>query len=321
MRIKKMFQGTIPENKIVGIETDSQTDAYNCEYINNIVNSLLKGTIKISPGEHSIVEGKWNTPAGTCKIFTDGIGWKGGMNTSGNDSAWIRFDENTANDGMLEIATGDDGGTTSKEKMLFRQYNTANQVTHEIQFFLRQSNGDQWVLRDNTNGVGMATNGDIYMNWYGGWLSTMYNNSIVKNSSNISSVQDSGSYLHVNRQSGGAKGINWWDSDIRLKGNIKDSKENGLDIINQIEHKSFTKYKEVDKKEVQDTFKIGYIANQLQEIDPQLVFGVEQEDIDPILNVNTNVLIPYMTKAIQELSKKNKELEARIIQLENNIGG
>lgn len=35
MKIKKLFQGTIPENKILNTESTSQTDTYSCDYINN----------------------------------------------------------------------------------------------------------------------------------------------------------------------------------------------------------------------------------------------------------------------------------------------
>lgn len=50
MRIKKMFQGTIPENKIVGTYSTSSTDAYNCQYINeHVANTMYPvGSIYIS---------------------------------------------------------------------------------------------------------------------------------------------------------------------------------------------------------------------------------------------------------------------------------
>lgn len=35
MRIKKVYQGTVPENKILGTYTTSNTDTYSCNYINN----------------------------------------------------------------------------------------------------------------------------------------------------------------------------------------------------------------------------------------------------------------------------------------------
>ena len=41
MLIKKIFQGEIPENKILNAESTSQTDTYSCDYINNLsVNTL-----------------------------------------------------------------------------------------------------------------------------------------------------------------------------------------------------------------------------------------------------------------------------------------
>lgn len=36
MRIKKMYQGTVPENKILNTYSDSQTDVYSCDYLNKI---------------------------------------------------------------------------------------------------------------------------------------------------------------------------------------------------------------------------------------------------------------------------------------------
>lgn len=37
MRIRKTFQGEIPENKIINMQSDSQTDAYSCAYLNNMI--------------------------------------------------------------------------------------------------------------------------------------------------------------------------------------------------------------------------------------------------------------------------------------------
>lgn len=34
MRVKKMFQGKVPENKILSTYSDSQTDTYSCDYTN-----------------------------------------------------------------------------------------------------------------------------------------------------------------------------------------------------------------------------------------------------------------------------------------------
>ena len=39
MKLKKMFQGKVPENKILSTYSDSQTDVYSCDYVNHIVES------------------------------------------------------------------------------------------------------------------------------------------------------------------------------------------------------------------------------------------------------------------------------------------
>lgn len=40
MRIQKKFQGTVPENKILDIYSESQTDTYSCNMINNLVENI-----------------------------------------------------------------------------------------------------------------------------------------------------------------------------------------------------------------------------------------------------------------------------------------
>lgn len=36
MRIKKIYQGELPENKILNVQSESSTDTYSCDYINNL---------------------------------------------------------------------------------------------------------------------------------------------------------------------------------------------------------------------------------------------------------------------------------------------
>lgn len=93
--------------------------------------------------------------------------------------------------------------------------------------------------------------------------------------------------------------MNWnsilHQSDARLKTNIETTDVNALDTINQIELKQFD-WIENDKHE-----NIGMIAQQLQDILPDLV----HEDKDNgKLSIKTDKFIPYLIKAVQELSKK-----------------
>lgn len=36
MKIKKIYQGSLPENKILNSRSTSQTDTYSCDYLNNL---------------------------------------------------------------------------------------------------------------------------------------------------------------------------------------------------------------------------------------------------------------------------------------------
>lgn len=40
MKIKKMYQGTVPDNKILNTYSTSQTDTYSCNYINTVASEI-----------------------------------------------------------------------------------------------------------------------------------------------------------------------------------------------------------------------------------------------------------------------------------------
>lgn len=100
-------------------------------------------------------------------------------------------------------------------------------------------------------------------------------------------------------------------SDIRLKENVKDTEvDKALDVINQIKIRSFD-WKNMDKHQ-----KIGFVADELEEIDVNFVdegsggynkFG----DINP-KSVNNFYMLGYIVKAIQELSAEVDELKAQL---------
>ena len=105
-------------------------------------------------------------------------------------------------------------------------------------------------------------------------------------------------------------------SDIRLKQEIKDSSVNGLDLINKIKIRDF-KWKESKKHQ-----KIGFIADELEKLDPSLSLGEKLYDDQgqPIYKqVNSFYLQGYEVKAIQELSAQNKKLLEKIEKLQEEI--
>ena len=89
-------------------------------------------------------------------------------------------------------------------------------------------------------------------------------------------------------------------SDIRLKRNVSSTDVCGLDIINALECKKF------DWIESGEHQKIGLIAQQVEKIEPSLV---DINDDDGHYSLKTVELVPYLIKALQELSAQVKELQ------------
>ena len=103
-------------------------------------------------------------------------------------------------------------------------------------------------------------------------------------------------------------------SDIRLKKNVEDCEvEDALSVINQIRMHSF------DWLHTDEHQRIGFIADELEEIDPKLAMGGGKEK-DGTINyksVDTFYLLGYLTKAVQELSQRVDDLEAEVRRLKN----
>ena len=106
-------------------------------------------------------------------------------------------------------------------------------------------------------------------------------------------------------------------SDIRLKDNIKNSETDALETVNRMKVRQFD-WKEQMGGWHQD---IGFVADELEEIDPNLALGGgydENGEMD-IKQINSPYLLNYAIKAIQELSEKVDEQEKRIKELERRL--
>ena len=107
------------------------------------------------------------------------------------------------------------------------------------------------------------------------------------------------------------------NSDIRLKENLKETKVKALDYIEKIKFKSFDwKDKTLGEE------KLGVIAQELEKIEPSFVSklgDIGGKEGHYVLELST--LCIYSLKSIQELSIQNKELQQRIIKLEEKING
>lgn len=106
-------------------------------------------------------------------------------------------------------------------------------------------------------------------------------------------------------------------SDIRLKENIEASETDALETVNRMKVRQFD-WKERMGGWHQD---IGFVADELEEIDPNLALGGgydENGEMD-IKQINSQYLLNYAIKAIQELSAKVDEQEKRIKELERRL--
>lgn len=97
-------------------------------------------------------------------------------------------------------------------------------------------------------------------------------------------------------------------SDRKYKKNIKDAEETGLDKILAIRHRQF------DWKENGDHVRLGYVAQELEEIDKSLVL-----DVGETKQINEMGLFPSITKSIQEMWDVIQSQQAQINELKEEI--
>ena len=98
-------------------------------------------------------------------------------------------------------------------------------------------------------------------------------------------------------------------SDIRLKKNVEDCEvEDALSVINRIKLHSF------DWLHTDEHQRIGFIADELEEIDPKLSVGggTERDGTIHYKSVDTFYMMGYLVKAVQELSTEVERLRREL---------
>ena len=205
--------------------------------------------------------------------------------------------------------------------------------------------GGRWITGVNQFQIGMSdgTNGiegtALWVNWGNTWNKVgdnawyIMNNGqmICKNTATFSKQISAAGGIDVNRANvygyatTGRKGKTytiWWSeidqvrsqvSDERLKTNIKPTQINALDTLNSIKIVEFN-WKKDGKFE-----KIGAIAQQVQSIDENLVVKhtIDKDTETNYLRINYYDTIPYLIKAVQELTQQNKDLKNKMEALIN----
>ena len=102
--------------------------------------------------------------------------------------------------------------------------------------------------------------------------------------------------------------ITYNTSDRRLKNNIQPMAQ-GLERILQLRPVTFDHKNALSDTHYAATNRMGFIAQEVQEVFPDLVLRIPGPD--SLLTIATHDMIPAMVKAIQELSAKVDDLERR----------
>lgn len=140
---------------------------------------------------------------------------------------------------------------------------------------------------------------------------------VSENSNNYRFVFNvtSGSYLEIQTLFG-AYGLSAFASDARMKESITDSASDAMSIIRAIKHRSFRWKDLIDKageRHLGGWVDCGYVAQELEEVDKRFAITVGEGTEGERKQISEQMLIPYITKAIQELDE-------RVTKIENMIG-
>ena len=160
------------------------------------------------------------------------------------------------------------------------QITTYNEQRYGFDFGVASDNRIIWIVKDSAGRL-ISTN-DTQFNLYSPGENT--NLSLRSNGAFVNGYQ-----IQTNA------------SDRRLKTNIQDSKENALEKIMQIQHRSF------DWKENGEHQKNGYIAQELREIDEEFVIVNDDKYSINLLN-----LLSTVTKAMQEQQQQIEQLKQEL---------
>ena len=212
---------------------------------------------------------------------------------------------------------------------------------HDNSYWLTGSNNFECGINQ---GINVGTRGaQLWAAWGNNWMKagpnawwvnaqgvmTCNNTAAFHRGMNVynARIDTHGNDIQGDASSSGSKTtVIWWSqintvksriSDERLKTNIKPTKINALDTLNNIEIVEFN-WKKDGKFE-----KIGAIAQQVQSVDKDLVVRDmdDKQTYNDYLRINYYDTIPYLIKAVQELSTENKELKQRISKLEEKANG
>lgn len=195
------------------------------------------------------------------------------------------------------------------------------------------NNNDQVMLSVFKNGSGSSTYFnllDLISTWYNTTVGCHYldfhNNrlanlgnvpvsetndpNLIKVINNIGGFDDS--YIYASFKNGGDVFVYSNSSDRNLKKNIKETNISAIELIQKINHVQF------DWKSNERHQSIGYIAQEMQEVEESFVHHSKYKDKED-WQINTLSVLATATKAIQEQQEIIEDLKSRIEKLEKKV--
>lgn len=227
------------------------------------------------------------------------IGRIGCFSTLGTNHTGLEFELNNSAEYMAWVVRAS-GQIASSAKLVYANDNIYNGYKAGLHFACETYSDGNLYLDDNNN-IKLLESG---VGYEGVFSFGDYNSSsnvfdrritLSKNYFNIWNNVGINFYSALNMHNYVIYNTNLVNSsDSRLKTNIQPTKINALDFINALELKQF---EWIESGEFEP---VGVIAQQLQEIAPELV-----EEVDGKLSIKTTKFIFYLLKAVQELSDKS----------------
>ncbi|HAS46059.1 MAG TPA: hypothetical protein DCS93_36590 [Microscillaceae bacterium] len=171
--------------------------------------------------------------------------------------------------------------------------------------------------RDNTyynynTGFGQSSNKDVWFNVHEGSFKFLWANS-DRLTINLRSNTSAYYVIDANGKIASSDGT-LYSSDERYKKDIETITPNMLGKLEQVRGATFKwRTDEFEHKNFSEGTKMGFIAQELKEVFPDLV----NEGADGYYSINYTGLIPLLVEAVKDLNQKNQALEERVAKLEN----
>lgn len=171
--------------------------------------------------------------------------------------------------------------------------------------------------RDNTyynynTGFGQSSNKDVWFNVHEGSFKFLWANS-DRLTINLRSNTSAYYVIDANGKIASSDGT-LYSSDERYKKDIETITPDMLTKLEQVRGTTFKwRTDEFEHKNFSEGTKMGFIAQELKEVFPDLV----NEGADGYYSINYTGLIPLLVEAVKDLNQKNQALEERVAKLEN----